>query len=150
MSSILLLFKQRSGADDVPVTFSTVSAAVASAVSVALSAIASPGMQFRTGNIGRWQNFASPGCVFHAGPTELIGYDDSHVAITGPMTAHIKVVTAGTSLQVVTGENAWQVRTADLTQWAVVGSSRHVGQTFYSLQRVVVGSIGRQRSEVPQ
>lgn len=136
--------------DDVPVTYSTVSASIASGVARALSALASPGMQYRTGHVGFWINFIYPGAVFHAGPTEVIGYDESHVAITGPMTAHLKVVTAGTSLQVITGENAWQVRTADGTQWAVIGSSRHLGQTFYALQRIVVGSIGHARSEIPQ
>lgn len=149
MSSLLLLFHGQAQADDVAATYSTTFGNVSIGVIRSLAILASPGLQYRTGNFGRWMNLASPGGVFHAGATELIGYDDNHNAITGPMSAHLKIPTGGTTLQVVTGENAWQIRTSDLTQWAVVGTSRHLGQTFYSLQRVVLGSVGRSRSEVP-
>ncbi len=110
----------------------------------ALQILATPGLTYRKGRTGVWLSFlATDYAVLHVDFPQVLGADDQHNAISAPMTAHLKVVDTGTVLDVGVSSDAWQIKTADNTVWAVTGVSRKTGQTIYQLFR----SIDKLRGE---
>lgn len=111
----------------------------------AVNLIASTGLSYRTGPTGTWLPFVGK---FHAGATSIVGFDENHNAIMQSLTAHVKVPDNGVVFLIGAAGLEWQVKENDGTEWAVVGQSRHLGQTFYSLVRVVPVSLGMARGDV--
>jgi hypothetical protein len=109
---------------------------------------ATPSMQYRTTPAGAWINFSAVGCVFHADATQTVQSDQDHAQTMMPQTAHLKVPYDGTDLQVLPVGKEWQVKDSSLNVWAVVGKSRHLGQTFYNLVRAVAVNRGHPNGTV--
>ena len=118
---------------------------IQTAIRSAVTFLATGGLSYRPGPTGAWTPFVGK---FHAGATSIVGFDEDHRAITQSLTAHVKVPDTGVFFSIGAAGQEWQVQEANGTEWAVVGQSRHLGQTFYSLVRVVPVSFGTARGEV--
>lgn len=107
---------------------------------------ATPGLNYRTSPAG---SFAPIVAKFHADATQAIATDDTHAMSAMPMTARLKVPDNGIELPVnVIGQEA-QIQEANGNVWAVIGKSRHLGQTFYNLTRTVPINLGHPNGSIP-
>lgn len=118
---------------------------IQSAMRSAVTFLATAGLSYRPGTTGSWTAFVGK---FHAGATSIVGFDEDHKAITQSLTSHVKVPDNGVVFSIGAAGQEWQVQEANGTEWAVVGQSRHLGQTFYSMVRVVPVSLGMARGDV--